>query len=104
MSMRKRRKPSPIIIGNRNIYVRYPLQVTEEIQKKLQELGFLVPNVGQWIPVAILSRGGYQFIDSVTPSDSEVFCRKCCDIHNKYHGWRGIEIKRILQKSFSHAK
>lgn len=99
MAMRKRLKVYPIIRGKNVIYVRYPIFVTAEIQKAIQELKYTTPHIGKWIMVEALIGGGHQYIESAMSCESREFCQKMCDVYNSHHGFRQVEVLRITAKS-----
>lgn len=83
----------PKIEGQKKYYVRYPVQVTEEISKR-----FSYPiEVGKWIAVDVLE-SGYQHLIAPNPM-SEELCEAACDSHNSYHGWTLEEADKIISKS-----
>lgn len=91
-------KPYPLIDGHRKHYMRYPILVTDKVLKDIKGKTTMEPKVGQYISVNVLKKG-YAYIISGIPSDTEEFCKRCCDIHNNYHGWTKKEVLEMVSKS-----
>lgn len=94
---KKADKPYPLIDGHRRHYMRYPVLVTEKIRNDMKGKVIQLPEVGQYVSVNVLKKG-YAYVVNGTPAD-EAFCKKCCDIHNKYHGWTKKEVLEMVGRS-----
>lgn len=84
--------------GNRDIYVRYPVQVTEEYN----EISPLQIEEGKWVAVNVLEEG-YQPLLSPNPFETFEQCEKACRISNKFWGFTDDEVIAIVDASMNNS-
>lgn len=79
---------------DRNIYVRYPVMVTEAYN----EISLLQIPLGKWVAVDVL-KDGYKPLLSPNPFDTFDQCQKACDRDNKFWGFKKDEIDFVVSTS-----
>ncbi|MCE7039168.1 hypothetical protein [Dyadobacter sp. CY312] len=95
----------PRLDGGQYRYVKYPIQITESILLSAKEQKLPVGKkmkIGQWMAVDVLEEG-YRINPFAITTDSEDYCQKGCDIHNKYHGWTLKQVIKIIDISMNNS-
>lgn len=83
--------------GDRKLFVRWPVQVTEADVKAKKFIGKAV-QPGHWVAVNVL-KDGYKHLPAAVPYNTEAECQKACDLSNELHGFTRDEAEHVVSLS-----